>query len=360
MNKKGFTLIEVMAVVVVLGLLIAIITPVVSNLLKDSEDTLSDEQISMIVNASKKYMIEHSELLPEMSDGSKTFIYIDDLINNGVIDNDSIINPKSKEELNGCVIVNYNDSFNQYEYNYSDSPNDCLITVTFDPEGGSVEESSKQVRYNSTYGELTTPTREGYTFKGWRGKNMLNLNTAQSTPSNTTFSNTTPRTFTENSYVIGLAYNNYFSLLNIVESSLSMTANTLSFTASSGYGVAFPFLSDVSETYVLSYDSAINGGGSNPHTISSFMFYDINGNLISYNMLSGPGHKIHKVTSPDNAYYGVINFSGSGTADLSFGKIQLEKGNTATPYEPYQEYSSDTVVTKTGDHTLHAIWEIAS
>ena len=37
-----------------------------------------------------------------------------------------------------------------------------------------------------------------------------------------------------------------------------------------------------------------------------------------------------------------------------------KKGDSATEYEPYQEYSSDTIVTKGSNHTLHAIWEIAS
>ena len=40
-------------------------------------------------------------------------------------------------------------------------------TVTFDPDGGSVSETTKEVTYDSTYGSLPTPTRVGYTFKGW-------------------------------------------------------------------------------------------------------------------------------------------------------------------------------------------------
>ena len=78
MEKKGFTLIEIMAVMVVLGLLIAIIVPVVNNLLKDSEDTLHDEQIDLVVKASQKYMVEHSELLPEGS--AYSAVYIDIMI----------------------------------------------------------------------------------------------------------------------------------------------------------------------------------------------------------------------------------------------------------------------------------------
>ena len=39
--------------------------------------------------------------------------------------------------------------------------------VTFNANGGTVSETSKQVAYNSTYGTLPSPTRDGYTFEGW-------------------------------------------------------------------------------------------------------------------------------------------------------------------------------------------------
>ena len=119
--KKGFTLVEVLAVVVILGLLVAIISPVVKNLLGDSEDALHDKQIDMIIKATQKHMVEHSELLPD--ENSVNSISISDLINEGVIDKDKVIDPKTKEEMNGCVVVNYNNDFNQYEYNYSESCN---------------------------------------------------------------------------------------------------------------------------------------------------------------------------------------------------------------------------------------------
>lgn len=40
-------------------------------------------------------------------------------------------------------------------------------TVTFDANGGEVGTKTKTVTYGSTYGELPTPTRKGYTFVGW-------------------------------------------------------------------------------------------------------------------------------------------------------------------------------------------------
>ena len=39
--------------------------------------------------------------------------------------------------------------------------------VTFDPNGGTVDPSTKTVRYQEKYGELPIPTRAGYGFSGW-------------------------------------------------------------------------------------------------------------------------------------------------------------------------------------------------
>ena len=116
MNKKGFTLVELLAVVAILGLLAAIISPIVKNLLDDSKESLSKQQKEMVITATKKYMVEHSELLPEYN--STLSIYISDLISDGVIENNKVINPKTKKELDGCVVISYSNEFNQYEYNY--------------------------------------------------------------------------------------------------------------------------------------------------------------------------------------------------------------------------------------------------
>ncbi|MBQ8131966.1 MAG: InlB B-repeat-containing protein, partial [Bacilli bacterium] len=41
------------------------------------------------------------------------------------------------------------------------------LEVSLIPNGGTVDEITKTVTYNSMYGELPTPLREGYTFDGW-------------------------------------------------------------------------------------------------------------------------------------------------------------------------------------------------
>lgn len=328
--KKGFTLVEVLAVIVILGLLVVIISPVVNNLLGDSEDALYDKQVDSIVKATKKYMVEHSELLPENSDSKA--IYINDLIDNGVIDKDKVINPKTKEEMNGCVVVSYNHEFNQYEYNYKDS---CTITITFDPEGGSVNTTSKEVMIGKPYGELPTPTRDGYRFLGWCGKNMFSKE-------NTTTDNTDSYsyvTFQDNSII--------FDASNVEENRMSWIYLMI-------YKDKTRVLDGYKKTNVLGFYSNV---------LDSNDQYQFNRIVMKINTSKADAYMRIKNVFDENKKY-TISFN---VDELDFdharaviSNLQLEEGEVATEYEPFKQYSSDTIVDKGSDYVMHAIWEVAS
>ena len=346
MNRRGFTLIEVLAVIVVLGLLVVIIAPVVNNLLGDSEDALYNKQVDSIVKASKKYMVEHSELLPDIYDSSA--LYVRDLISNGAIDKDKVINPKTKEEMNGCVVINYNKEFNQYDYNYRD---DCSITITFDPEGGSVDTESKTVMIGSTYGELPTPTRSGYTFKGWRGKNMLGFESRSIITLSSGYSNTSQRSFTGNGIFIGITANNYYYRPHILNYDIDVVNNSVSvLSKGSGYGIGFDLEILPNTQYTVSQATT---------SIIRIAQYSEDGTFISWNNHVEEVNS-DTITAASNAHW--LTFVAAGRADVQFEtvNVQIEKGGTATSYEPYQEFDEDTIVTKGSNYTLHAIWEVAS
>lgn len=63
-------------------------------------------------------------------------------------------------------------------------------TVTFDPNGGKTSVASKTVTFDSTYGNIPTPTRTGYSFVGWytakSGGSNVTSSTRVTTPSNHT------------------------------------------------------------------------------------------------------------------------------------------------------------------------------
>ena len=127
MNKKGFTLIEVLAVITILSIIGVIIVIKVGESVNTAKNTLSETQIKNIITATKKYVTENPDLLPDMVEGSDALISINELIENGIIENENVIDPKTKEKINGCVEITYNEDNNQYEYKYD--PEDCTSTV---------------------------------------------------------------------------------------------------------------------------------------------------------------------------------------------------------------------------------------
>ena len=61
MNKKGFTLIELIMVIVVIGIVAMIAIQSVTKRISDSKDRAYNIQVNKIENAAKKYMLENNE-----------------------------------------------------------------------------------------------------------------------------------------------------------------------------------------------------------------------------------------------------------------------------------------------------------
>ena len=124
-NNKGFTLIELLAVVAILITLIAIITPKIFKQLKTAEKVTDQEQINSIINVSKIYMNQNSNLLP--SENDIYIISLNDLKQSGLIKTNQILNPSTKEELKGCILVKYEN--NKYKYEYKEENPLCKIKI---------------------------------------------------------------------------------------------------------------------------------------------------------------------------------------------------------------------------------------
>ena len=80
-------------------------------------------------------------------------------------------------------------------------------TVTYDANGGSVSPSTTTVTYNSIYGTLPTPTRNGYTFNGWylNGTKITSSSTVTTTSNHTlvaSWSVSYPSVTVGNSYTV--------------------------------------------------------------------------------------------------------------------------------------------------------------
>ena len=83
MKKNGFTLTEVLGVLVLLALLALLITPIISKAIKNNRQKLYDIQIKKIEQAAKDYSIKHIDVLPE--EGNITYITLGEIKRSGVL-----------------------------------------------------------------------------------------------------------------------------------------------------------------------------------------------------------------------------------------------------------------------------------
>lgn len=119
-NNKGFTLIEVLAVVVILISIIAIVTPKVIKQFSHAGEITRDEQINAIINISKIYMNQNLDKLPESGNYVLKF---SELKQSGLMNKDQLLDPETREELTGCIVVSK--VGNRYEYEYVESYGTC-------------------------------------------------------------------------------------------------------------------------------------------------------------------------------------------------------------------------------------------
>lgn len=97
MNKKGFTLAELIGVIVVLALICLITVPSITSVLKDNKKSLCKTQLDNVIAAARNYASENLLSMPANNGETKT-ITIQDLIDNGFI-GENIENPVTKENF---------------------------------------------------------------------------------------------------------------------------------------------------------------------------------------------------------------------------------------------------------------------
>lgn len=120
MGKKAFTLVELIAVIVILSLIALVVFPAISSVIKNSKEKAYKDQIAQIEKAAKQYCYEHTEKLPNETEGSKATLDIAVLKTEGYISEDQIKDPRNtKKEITGSVIITY--TSNQYDYQFSDA-----------------------------------------------------------------------------------------------------------------------------------------------------------------------------------------------------------------------------------------------
>ena len=143
MNKKGFTIVELLAAIVILGLIVTIVYPAVISTIRSSEKKAHDSQVKTIERAMKLYYLDHSNELKDLNENGtmdecenttnetvEALIepintdFTQRLINEGYIfDNETkngkLIDPCTDRQIEGTVSVKWICKTKQYEYKYN-------------------------------------------------------------------------------------------------------------------------------------------------------------------------------------------------------------------------------------------------
>lgn len=113
--KKGFTLAELIGVLVVLALISMIAVPSVTKSLKQYKTKICVVQLENIVEAGKSWAADNVEQLPETESSTPRDVSLDTLIKYGYIDED-VKNPKTKEKFESGLVVRIEKYKNKYTY----------------------------------------------------------------------------------------------------------------------------------------------------------------------------------------------------------------------------------------------------
>ncbi|MBR6690068.1 MAG: prepilin-type N-terminal cleavage/methylation domain-containing protein [Bacilli bacterium] len=111
MNNKGFTLVELLAVVVILALLALLTTTSVTKLVKDAKEDLSSTQIQLIKSAAEAWGADNLNMLP--STGECSYLTLKDLKSYGLLDN-TIIDPKDNQEISDDLKIKISTTTSDY------------------------------------------------------------------------------------------------------------------------------------------------------------------------------------------------------------------------------------------------------
>ena len=92
MNRKGFTLIEVLGTLTILGIISVVAVPMVNKYLMQSKDKTYDNYVNTLYNATRNYYEKNSMFLPKAGTSSK--VTARELLNDDYID--ELIDPETR------------------------------------------------------------------------------------------------------------------------------------------------------------------------------------------------------------------------------------------------------------------------
>lgn len=162
MKNKGFTLVELLAILVILSIVAVIITPVIQKSLTANAEKVYQILVDQIKDYTKDYLAQNTDMLP-YDDGETNIVKFGDLKKSGFLQI-QVVNPITENIISNESFVKVTKMKNQYVYDVvtydlvdvdkleEGAPTINLYSYTQDCSNGcqleEVENVSRQIIYN--------------------------------------------------------------------------------------------------------------------------------------------------------------------------------------------------------------------
>ena len=120
MKKNAFTLIELLAIIVILSVLAIILIPTLKDSINEAKNSAYNDQVNIIKQAAESYFINSNF---RVDSNAPKVMYLNDIVSSGYIESNQIINPITENAMMGCVLIKYYSR--QYHYEYIDNNEEC-------------------------------------------------------------------------------------------------------------------------------------------------------------------------------------------------------------------------------------------
>lgn len=105
MKNKGFTLVELLAVLIILAILFVISVPLMTEILDQSKNTLYKKQIDTILDGTYDYSLKHINYLPKNNNTS--YITLGELKYEGIVDY-NLTDPNTNKRFSDELVISIN------------------------------------------------------------------------------------------------------------------------------------------------------------------------------------------------------------------------------------------------------------
>lgn len=111
-KTRGFTLVELLAVMVILAVIAVIVFPTIEDYVTGSKDNAYQNQIHNIEAAAKNWAADHPEKIPD--EGGKYTVTLSELQSGNYIE--SVTNPKTDTPFSGTTSIEISNQSGSYIY----------------------------------------------------------------------------------------------------------------------------------------------------------------------------------------------------------------------------------------------------